>query len=593
MPIRETSRENLEMHREVELHRCYWCTIVFSGDVVRVTTCNPVDDGHPMCEDCHDNYSRYCGNCERHFHFAARVCRDCEQCNICGCMCDEEVDEDDDRDVRGLLDYSANVVSACNAEPNYNIRNYGIELEFETRDREEFVARITHDNILKSKWACKRDGSLSCDGGVEVISIPMPYLALHDSIVELYSRANIDESIIYRGPKSRSAGTHVHTSRSAVSGRTIARYWAIWKRGYSNPDMKELLTALAGRKDSTWAHWACNPPVNLKATSRAKAGSPRISDHYSAVSCSSHHPTYETRVFSASTTVTNALRFLETTDMLLSIAEETFGIKVLTNVDLLLVEIAKHLPRYLVLSEVFFDRRKQFAKQGFLDRMMQLQVKVPRKQKIRPERVLRDKEIDSLYDARSKNKPVSQFDIKRAMARMNQIATPPPKGIYLDAKSSTVALKHTFEDKVAVLRFFGIEPEMRPHCCTMCYEDNWAIYSERVFSRFDELMALDNLYRTRCTYYLGEWNETHPLTERHLTNQTARWGGGSCVCVDGRRQAFSAVIEGYQGESNRRAEVASHSPAVEPQREASSSGPRLIGSSDGGIFSVFNRSLEN
>jgi len=264
---------------------------------------------------------------------------------------------DDDNSDRNnvLFNYNTNVVKVLEPDVEIRIRNYGIEIEIQLDDYHEvddFVTKLKSNSKLNGKWICKEDGSLDEEKGIEIVSIPMPYNELHESIAELFDIMRIRDCTI----ASTNCGTHIHVSRRAISGRTIGRFWALWYRAENNQEMRYLLRAFAGRFSTRYAQWFCEAPINMHMSKYAPSnGQPNINDHYAAVSCSRSHPTYETRMWAGACRKRTALKYLEALDMFLNICEETHGIEVLTNPDKFLIEVGKRLKQYPALLEVFTD----------------------------------------------------------------------------------------------------------------------------------------------------------------------------------------------------------------------------------------------
>jgi hypothetical protein len=376
--------------------------------------CNSCD----RCSQCHRDTRWTCENCGNIYCGPDANdnlgCSECTTCDNCDCVCPGR-DSDG-----GVFDYSTNVVRHLGAQVPDGVRTYGIELEFECNNsdaKERIASNVAMNYALSSKWVPKEDGSLSRDG-VELVSAPMTLDKLREAIVELFEIGQIAQNV----RRSTSCGTHIHVGRDSISARTIARAWAPW--AYSerkDPDMPGVLTALAGRKGSHWANWTCRAPVALREEYGEKAGRIRSNDHYAAISTSNHYPTYEWRMFAGATRQITALRYLDTVDCLLSIAEETHGLDVCFKASTLLTEIGKRVERYPALQATYQDPRKQLGK--FFDTINAAYKGTPRK--MRPQN-----EKTGVNVASSSTK----LGLRRAMRLFSRIATPPPKAVYVAEK---------------------------------------------------------------------------------------------------------------------------------------------------------------
>jgi hypothetical protein len=313
-----------------------------------------------------------CAGCDYTTTWPENICSDCGNgyCpNCCECIESSSYRERDDYD-NGLRDYDADVIECTNASINHRIRNFGIELEFEVDNNVGYVREKIDRYPLNEKWIAKSDGSLSDGGGVECVSIPMPYEEMRSSIEEFFRLTNISDF----AERNSDCGTHIHVSRNSVNARTIARVWAFFHRAHYNRRMENLLVALVGRPSNDFAYWSDAAPVafsDFKDDSDRsprysssfgrtyRQGQPRINGHYAAISCSARHSTYEFRVFAGCTRASRALRCLEVCDMLLNIAEETHGREILTNDIALLHEIGIRLDQYPNLLKSFQDSRSK------------------------------------------------------------------------------------------------------------------------------------------------------------------------------------------------------------------------------------------
>ncbi len=322
------------------------------------------------------------------------------------------------------------------------MRNYGIELEVEVIDGSDLASDILDHPILKKKWVVKSDGSLS-DDGVEIVSIPMPYEQIIESIQELFDLTGMKDRI----ERDESCGTHIHISRNSVSARTIGRLWAIFARAENSKEMSELLKHLCGRKANGYNQWDSEAPIAMKISSSRwgrKVGTPIPNGHYSTVSCSDNHPTYEIRAFAGVTNPSTAIRYVQILDLLLDICEETHGIQVITDWEKLLEYMGKRLNRYPVLYNTFHAKKAdgvtplyRLGNYAKYTRKKQF----PRKLRVRNKRTGRDTEVEFL-DMNSL-KTVKKTHIKEAMKYLYKVEK---KFIPSEAKKVTVKNKKTIAE---------------------------------------------------------------------------------------------------------------------------------------------------
>ena len=388
------------------------------------TSCN-------SCIYCHNDSFRSCERCNRERCGSNAEdfieCHECGSCYRCGCLCEPEEETNNGN----IKDYSTNVVYALGATVPKDVRTYGIEIEVEAESegqRALIADAVANLPALYKDWVCKYDGSLSGTRGVEIVSRPMQLDEMRESIHKLFEQAKITERV----KRSESCGTHIHVGRSSVTARTIARAWAPWAYSNRSQEMKNVLLALAGRGSNTWAEWRCQSPVSLKSNkyTNARAGEPRMGGHYAAISTSSHYETYEWRMFSGCTREITAVRYVETVDCLLNIAEEAHGLEVCFKPEVLLREIGKRIDQYPALRETYSDPRKRLGK--FFDTIDSARKGVPRKMKIRSIKAGRDVPTGAVAVSEPEKGGPWKSGPREAFARLDQIAMPPPKGIYIE-----------------------------------------------------------------------------------------------------------------------------------------------------------------
>ena len=369
----------------------------FFTNCSEVTQCS----GCNRCPSCHSQRAWTCSDCSMTYcgeYYDENInCSECEVCIHCSCDCEGNV----------VREYSTNVVDTLRATIPQGVRTFGIELEFECdtmSDRERIATEVSSNVYLYNDWICKEDGSLS-RMGIEIVSRPMTLEDLKSAVIRLFDKTRITHRVYY----SDRCGTHIHVGRKNVENRTIARAWAPWRFAmtHDNEPMQELLRALAGRRSNSYCEWECQSPVSLRSSNYSR----HYTSHYNAISASAHFPTYEWRMFSGCTKVESALRFIETVDCLLSIAEETTGTKVLEDSNTMLVEIGKRLDRYPNLLATAQNSSRRLSL--YYPTLDAAKAGVARKLRAMPSR----KGIDVMGNSR-----------RDIMKKLSRIATPPPRG---------------------------------------------------------------------------------------------------------------------------------------------------------------------
>ena len=385
-----------------------------SGTCLSETRMHISESACPMggyyCERCHTRiHGERCLSCSqcRGIDYC-RSCNNCYTCCMCGAFRRHQIGNN------RVMAYGTDPTRLIKSEI-LAIRNYGIELEVEVIDESDLASDILEHPILKKKWVVKSDGSLSEDG-IEIVSIPMPYEKIIESIQELFDLTNMKNRI----ERDECCGTHIHISRDSVSARTIGRLWAIFARAGNSEEMSKLLKCLCGRKSNGFNQWDSDPPVTIKTGHRI--GRLNRNGHYSTVSCSNNYPTFEIRAFAGVTNPSTAIRYVQTLDLLLDICEETHGIQVITDWKTLLEYMGKRLNRYPTLYNTFHAKKANgvtplYELGNYAEYICKEQF--PRKLRVRNKRTGRDTEVEFLD--MDPLKKVKKTHIKEAMKYLSKV----------------------------------------------------------------------------------------------------------------------------------------------------------------------------
>lgn len=157
------------------------------------------DRGDFFCQDCFDDLYVECSNCGT---FYAEVAAECPRCAE-----NPLFDHDYTPVLRWLHERKDDPL------PTARTPYFGIELEIEAQDREKCVGIIK--NNLPNTY-CKSDGSLSCEGGVELVTHPMTLgyfkkqsKVWKSALAKLRSSGCASED-------TTTCGLHIHISRAYI-----------------------------------------------------------------------------------------------------------------------------------------------------------------------------------------------------------------------------------------------------------------------------------------------------------------------------------------------------------------------------------------
>lgn len=361
--------------RRERVHTNYLVELTPREDFIICHDCMVEKDPRSFCPSCGycaqccvDSSSSNCASCDTVYCHQNRtaICDNCDSCFADCCICnnhdydDSYEDERVNRSREHIQDYMTDVVRVTGHMVPDSVRTYGIEIEVCAKNQNDYdeILYLINSTNLRHTWVPKRDGSLPTYG-IEIVSVPLSLTDLSEEIRKLFQTTNLEKHIV----RSSQCGTHVHVGRSSVDRRTISRVWYPWafaSRDYSAQDGKtiaarrgindnraqltKILKALAGRDPNGYCAWDSTRPVSWKESRNDRSDS--YCDHYAAVSRSSHYDTYELRMFAGVTKQRSALRFLQTADMLLSIASETDGTQVLRDSSQFLKAIGERIARY-------------------------------------------------------------------------------------------------------------------------------------------------------------------------------------------------------------------------------------------------------
>lgn len=248
-----------------------WCD--WHDGYFRGYTCYAEDSSHTFCEDCYQNNTAYCEECDASF--------------VNGCNADHD-------ESRLIHDYSYRPDLIFHQTDDDTRLYFGIEIETEHRSESytgrneaaEYAHRLENMDLAY----LKSDGSLTC--GFEIVTHPMSHdfmMTEADDLWNTISTLKSNYDMISWG--TRTCGVHVHISRSGFNGG--AHQHRFLQLVYNN---KAFYEALAGRSSDRWASF--NDIYDGRGDKRImnKIIHHRDSNRYSAVN-TINRDTLEMRIF--------------------------------------------------------------------------------------------------------------------------------------------------------------------------------------------------------------------------------------------------------------------------------------------------------